>query len=98
MGQTTTWKYIGYCFDGARFEIAGLNVWQHEWVATSIPHAHVRDPFYGSPFEFPVYAIEAGAKRVLFAAGEFSNCVWGFYVPEQTESPTNPGHTDGETP
>lgn len=98
MEQTTTWKYIGRCVDGARLEIAGLNVWEHEWTRTSSPHAHVTDPLYGSPFEFPVYAVEASGKRVLFAAGEFSNCVWGFYVPEQMESSTSLKYADPGTP
>ena len=83
MDSSLTWKYIGHCVDGATFDIAGLNVWQHEWIKVAEPDAHVKDPAYGSLFKFPVYAIEADGKRILFAAGEFSNCVWGFYVPQE---------------
>jgi hypothetical protein len=28
-----------------------------------------------------VYELRSGGKTVKFAAGEFSNGVWGFYVP-----------------
>ena len=80
--DATTWKYVGHCSDGERFTIDGVNVWDHEWIRKHTQHAHVKDPRYGQPFSFPVYEIVAGDSRILFAAGEFSNCIWGFYTPE----------------
>jgi hypothetical protein len=39
----------------------------------------VKDPTYGLEYDFEVWEIPPGIK---FAAGEFSNGVWGFYVIE----------------
>jgi len=75
------WKFLGWCPDGRRFEIGGVNVWEHEWTPRDGKPARVTDPVYGAAFQFPVYEIIAGTTRVTFAAGEFSNCAWGFYVP-----------------
>jgi hypothetical protein len=62
------------------FLIDGVDVFQHEWREVSdAPRAEVRDPLYKQPFSFSVYEITSGAKRIVFAAGEFSNNVWGFY-------------------
>jgi hypothetical protein len=76
----STWRHIGTCADGQRFEIQGLNVWDYKWMAKDGKPARVRDPIYDQEFTFRVYEIVAGERRVTFAAGEFSNCVWGFYV------------------
>jgi len=42
--------------------------------------ADVTDPRYGQHFTFDVWSIATGKKSVQFAAGEFSNGMWGFYV------------------
>lgn len=79
--MSVTWKFHGSCPDGEKFEIEGLNVWAHEWRRENEePKAEVSDPFYHQTFSFSVYHIETGGRRVRFAASEFSNCMWGFYV------------------
>src|SRR5262245_42580511 len=40
----------------------------------------VRDPQHGQEHTMFVYEIVDGPRRVEFAAGEFSNQVWGFYT------------------
>jgi len=40
----------------------------------------VKDPVYGQEHTFNVYEIAEGARTAEFAAGEFSNLVYGFYV------------------
>ena len=75
-----TWRNIGTSVDGQRFEIDGLNVWAYPWMAKDGKPARVRDPIYRQAFAFPVYESAVEDKRISFAAGEFSNCVWGFYV------------------
>jgi hypothetical protein len=79
----TEWKFCGACFDSEPFEIGGLNVWACEWVRVPNEVASVRDPNYHQPHEFNVYNLVQNARAVRVAAGEFSNCVWGFYVPKQ---------------
>ena len=43
--------------------------------------ARVTDPLYGKDHEFYVYEIVEGARRIRFAASEFSANLWGFYLP-----------------
>ncbi len=47
---------------------------QHETVS-------LKDPVYDEDVVFDVYEIAADSRRIVFAAGEFSNMIWGFYVP-----------------
>jgi len=74
------WNFAGISGDGARFEIEGLNVWEFPWQITRDERATVQDPRYNQSYQFSVYCITNGEKEVKFAAGEFSNCLWGFYV------------------
>lgn len=78
--KTDKWKFCGSCADGQKFEISGVNVWEHEWHNTKQSKAEVKDPKYGQSFEFNVYTITHNSKTITFAAGEFSNCIWGFYT------------------
>jgi hypothetical protein len=77
-----TWKFLGRCLDGNTFLINGVNVWSSSWQNVSGEQAHVKDPLYGQDFSFQVYTITDGERLIKFAAGEFSNMVWGFYIPE----------------
>jgi hypothetical protein len=72
------WKYAGTCFDSQRFVIAGVNVWDYHWSMTG-EKADVKDPQYNQDFSFDVWNINA-RNEIEFAAGEFSNSVWGFYT------------------
>ncbi len=40
----------------------------------------VKDPLYGQDYNFPVYKVVIENQEFEFAAGEFSNCVYGFYI------------------
>jgi hypothetical protein len=77
------WKFVGSCADGEEFEIQGINVWSCEWVQAKSEVAEVRDPLYKQLRKFSVYDLVQGESKVRVAAGEFSNCIWGFYVAEQ---------------
>lgn len=74
----TNWKHIKTVFDGDKFELDGLNVWDYDWISKK-QRISVKDPLYGQKHNMIVYEIRQGDKVVEFAAGEFSNCVWGFY-------------------
>ena len=74
------WRFVGHASGTRRFLLDGLNVFEHDWRnVLGEPPAEVRDPLYNQSFSFPVYEIISGTKRVVFAAGEFSNNEWGFY-------------------
>ena len=40
----------------------------------------VKDPIYHQDHTFEVWQVEIDGQIHRFAAGEFSNCVWGFYL------------------
>lgn len=73
------WKYIATIFDGEKFEIRGVNIWDFKWQTTE-EKIKIKDPLYGQSYFFNVYKIESLNTEILFAAGEFSNSVWGIFL------------------
>jgi hypothetical protein len=71
------WKFVGSTFDGALFEISGADVWTHHWNRIASERVVVIDPHYGQEYQFGVYEIAQDGRHIKFAAGEFSNGVWG---------------------
>lgn len=88
------WKFVGHCFDGDHFEIEGINVWSAGWQPTG-ERATIGDPLYTwQAHNFTVYTLTRDGKEIEFAAGEFSNTVWGFFqrVPHNTPRHARPRH------
>lgn len=52
---------------------------EFEWMKTG-EKVVVKDPLYGQKYTFPVYKVNIQDKEYAFAAGEFSNSVFGFYI------------------
>ena len=80
----TGWCYVITVADGQSLRLNGIDVWKNRWVDTGRRVA-VKDPLYGQDFTLHVYEISSGNARALFAAGEWSNCMWGFYVPRRPQ-------------
>ncbi len=82
------WKFAG-ATTGDKFEIEDMNIWAYEWTQIPNLNANVKDPFYDTTHDLPVYQIRSGSRFIYFAAREFSNCVWGVFVPtEQLKIPS----------
>jgi hypothetical protein len=79
MSNSTAWEFVSATPEGQPFRIGGLDVWEHGWKDTG-ERAQVKDPLYHQDFTFHVYEISSRGRVVSFAAGEFSACMWGFYV------------------
>lgn len=78
------WVFIGHSFEAEIFEIEEINVWEHHWQETG-EFAKLNDPLYTwQNYRFAVYSVTQGSKVIKFAAGEFSNTVWGFYQRQPT--------------
>lgn len=60
-------------------QLFGVNIFHYDWVSTG-KSVIVRDPRYNQEFRFPIYLINIDGKEKEFAAGEFSNGIWGFYT------------------
>ena len=77
-GNMEHWKHTKTILDVQKYEISGINIWNHRWLNTG-EKIEIEDPLYHQKFVFDVYRIEVGTVHTLFAAGEFSNGVWGIY-------------------
>ena len=76
------WKLLKVVVDSEPFDMAGVNIWDAEWISTNDQPIEVSHPSYPhQKHKMWVYEIQVKENKVKFAAGEFSNCVWGFYVP-----------------
>ena len=76
--KAKTWQHEITCFDG-NATLFGVNIFDYEWKTVG-KTAKVHDPLYGQEYVFRIYSVTVNGQEYEFAAGEFSNCVWGFYV------------------
>ena len=73
-----TWQHETTGVDG-NAPLFGVNIFDYEWEKTG-EKAKVTDPMYGQEYVFPVYKVSIDGQEYELACGEFSNCVYGFYV------------------
>lgn len=73
-----TWKHKITGRDGNCI-LFGVNIFNYEWNGTG-EMITVFDPKYHEEHIFKVYTVDIGGTIKRFAAGEFSNGVWGFYL------------------
>ena len=80
---TPGWRFVSIGFEGDPTDIGGgLNPWALDWRDTKgwIVVAHPSYPLQRHTMS--VYEVDETPSAVVFAAGELSNGVWGFFVPE----------------
>jgi hypothetical protein len=83
-GVTPGWEFVGIVFESDPIEVYGLNPWGFKWHDLKQEPIVVAHPQYSSQrHEMHRYEIKCGEKVIEFAAGEFSNLVYGFYVPSE---------------
>lgn len=78
---TDNWRHAVTGTDG-HAELFGVNIFDYEWKDTG-ESVDVTDSLYGQNRIFSVYSVEIKDEEHEFAAGEFSNGVWGFYIKEE---------------
>ena len=78
MWKEKTWQHEVTGFDG-NVTLFGVNIFDYEWKDAQ-QSVRIRDPLYGQEHQFHVYTVMVDGQEQKFAAGEFSNCVWGFYL------------------
>jgi hypothetical protein len=79
--MSSSWKHVKTIVDGEPFLIDGINIWEYEWKGTG-HQISVLDPLYGQPYTVPIYELLIDEQTITFATTEFSNCVWGIYLPK----------------
>ena len=82
------WRFVSISFEGQPTDVGGVNPWDVEWTPTDgrITVAHPEYP--AERHTMFTYEVTGSNPRIVFAAGEFSNGVWGFYVPVSSERQT----------
>ncbi len=79
MWKEKTWQHEATGPDG-HVALFGVSIFDYQWRDTG-RKAKVRHPLYpDQTYKFPIYTVTLGDAEQEFAAGEFSSCVWGFYV------------------
>ncbi|MDO5155916.1 MAG: hypothetical protein Q4D51_08110 [Eubacteriales bacterium] len=73
-----TWQHETTGIDGHAI-LFGVNIFDYDWIRTG-NKIDIKDPLYGQRYSFPVYKVLIKGQEYEFAAGEFSNSVFGFYV------------------
>jgi len=74
------WRFVktGIAGDCTLF---GVNIFDYDWINT-MQKIEVFDPVYNQKHVLTIYNVELEHGIVTFATGEFSNCVYGFYVQD----------------
>lgn len=80
-GITPGWRVVAVVAEGGRVSIQGQSPWGRDWLKVPEKPITVSHPNYPSQrHQMVVYDLDSD-NSIRFAAGEFSNGVWGFYVP-----------------
>jgi hypothetical protein len=74
---TRGWRFADVGLEGDGVTIDGIRIWRATWIDTG-QRIIVADPRYTNQrYDMHVYRAEADGRTAEFAAGEFSNNVWG---------------------
>lgn len=73
------WKYIKTGVEG-KCELFSVNIFDYEWEGMG-GSVRVKDPAYGQWHSITIYRVKKDEKFCTFGAGEFSNLIWGVYLP-----------------
>lgn len=79
------WKHKATGVDG-NVILFGTNIFECEWMHTG-KEVTITDPVYKQKHIFSVYKAHIRGREHTFAAGEFSNGVWGFYTQSKFSLP-----------
>jgi len=75
------WKHMKTCAEG-NCDLFGVNIFDYPWEYTGV-EISVLDPIYKQKHKMFVYKIRVGDEQFTFAAGEFSNGVYGVHIDVQ---------------
>jgi len=74
------WKHKITCADGFG-TLFGVNIFEYKWENTG-EKATVNTPTDKRNRDFTIWKVSINGMLHEFVAGEFSNCVWGFFLLE----------------
>jgi hypothetical protein len=82
------WTSCGVVIEGQPINVGGINPWKYGWKSLGQSAVELPHPSYPSQrHKMEIYEIDDAGKKIIFAAGELSVNVWGFYIPTGHEPP-----------
>lgn len=79
------WEFRAVVVEGDPVDVAGIDPWKVEWESLPVGSVVVTHPTYPAQrHTMSVYRVLGVEPAAFFAAGEFSNAVWGFYEPTES--------------
>jgi hypothetical protein len=76
------WELVSIGLEGDPVDLGGgASPWSHGWTATGRRVAVAHPSYPWQRHDMAEYTLAGVEPVVRFAAGEFSNGVWGFFVP-----------------
>ena len=77
------WKFYSVVSSGAYIEIEGIDIWMCNWNQLNVGTLDIPHPsFPEQKHTLWINYVEKNDRFVLFGAGELSNDVWCFYIPQ----------------
>jgi hypothetical protein len=84
---TPGWRFVYIGVDGPVPALGGLDPWKRQLRSVAPGSITVAHPCYPQQrHQFNVYELDGPSGTLRFATGEYSNCIWGVFVP--ASSPT----------
>ena len=81
-----SWIPVGVGFEGEAINVNGINPWNYKWRSLRIPLTLPHPAYPSQQNDYRVYQVDTENGIVVFASGELSPNVWGFYLPANDNS------------
>ena len=79
---TPGWRFVSIGLEGDPVDVGGVNPWGKAWTDTRERIVVAHPSYPNERHRMWTYEVAGPDGPVAFAAGEFSNGVWGIFVPE----------------
>jgi hypothetical protein len=77
--ESNLFKFATACGSMDKIDLYGFDLWKSTWIRTG-ERVIVRDPLHHQYFNFDVYVFKEDENKIKFAAGEFSNSIFGIFA------------------
>ena len=86
---TPGWRFLHIGIEGDHFLLDGIDVWETRWVSAhgrvTVAHPSYRNQRHA----MFTYRLSQSGRPIEFAAGELSNGVWAFFLPDRGSGTTS---------
>ena len=77
------WEFDKVIYENKNYKIKGFNIWDYEWFPINIYKPKVKHPDFDQTHDLEVVVIfTKNYSKIRFGYSEFSNGVYGIYLPK----------------